>query len=453
MFKKSFDFDVIVIGSGVSGGLSAHLLAKAGLKVGLVEKGELGGDSLHFGAVPEAVLRESARRYSESRGNLPFGVRNASITYNFPSIKARKDHVVQRLSSGRDTFKHDSIAVIKGEATFESENKIRVDGAAYTAKNFVVATGSSPKVPKIEDIDEVGYITYKQVFDLSTPPRSTAIIGSGYEAINFACYLSSLGSKVTIIFDEKRLLPDEDESVDGFLRKLFKTRDIDVITEASVNSAEKMRGKKTLRYTKHAKSGEVSADEIMIACGRTPNIELNFESAGVKYLSDGVKVSDSMQTSNKSIFAVGDVTGNHSSHNNSVEMAKVACANIVNGSNAVAYDENQIFRTLSCQPDICMLGLSEEQAKQGGYKPKTSTALLAVAPVSEISGQHYGFAKLICSKNGQLIGAVLALPNAQEIAPMLQLLINNGMSSSALADTSFEFLSFGEVVKIAAQGL
>lgn len=445
-------FDVIVIGSGASGGIAAHILAGAGKSVAIVEQDQLGGDSVHYSVVPRASLLESARRYREARGNMPFGVRTPSITYSYPSFRGRKDEVVMSVTPGKSTYQDDGIQIIKGKAVFTGHHAIRVGDLKYKARDFIIATGSSPVIPDVDDLEEIGFLTYKDAINLNSPPKLLTIIGSDATAIEFADYFATLGSQVTIITADTRLIVQEDKAVSDFVENNFKTKGIEVLVGSTALSVDKFRGRKVITYLRNGSQHEISADEILVSTAYTPNVDLNLEAASVKYNTRGIKVDETMQTSSAHIYAIGDVTNDSPCYDAAIQQAKVAAHNLLH-KRKVLMHYHAIPRVIFTHPEIAIVGHTETEAREAGIKLHVATASIATVGKSHITDENYGFVKVIANRSGQILGGTVVAPNASEVIHELALAVSVGLTAADIANTLHVFPSYSEAIKIACQKL
>ncbi len=445
-------FDVIVIGSGAAGGVAAHILAGAGKSVAIVEQDHLGGDSVHYSVVPRASLIESARRYREARSNMPFGVRTPSITYSYPSFRGRKDEVIASISPGKATYQDDGIVVINGKAMFTGHHTILVGDQKYKARDFIIATGSSPAIPDVDDLEELGFLTYKEAVNLNSPPKILAIIGSDATAVEFADYFATLGSQVTIITSDTRLLVEEDKSTSDFVENNFRARGIEVLVGSTALGVDKFRGRKVVTYLRNGAQHEISCDDILVSTKYTPRVDLNLEAVGVKYNVRGIKVDETMRTSSSHVYAIGDVTNEAPYHDAAIQQAKVAAHNLLH-KRKVLMHYHAIPRVIFTNPEIAVVGHTETEAREAGVKLHVATASIATVGKSHVTDEDYGFVKVITSKSGQILGGTVIAPNASEVIHELALAVSVGLTAADIANTIHVFPSYSEAVKIACQKL
>ena len=217
--QKQFDYDLIIIGSGAGGSVAAHIANRAGLNVALIEAERIGGECPNIGCVPTKAILQAASVYEAAKNGARFGIRSTTIGYNYPSIKAWKDLAVKRTGTylGEEMYTSEGISVINGSAHFIDKHTISVGVARFTAKKFLIATGSTISVPPIPGLKTAGYITYKEAINLKKPPKSLAIIGGGAIGCEFATALAIFGTKIYIIDSDSHLLK-EDEAAIEFVR-------------------------------------------------------------------------------------------------------------------------------------------------------------------------------------------------------------------------------------------
>ena len=304
-----YDFDIGVIGGGAAGLTVTAGAAQLGARTLLVEKEKtLGGDCLHYGCVPSKTLISTARVYHLMNNADKFGLPRSL----FPSVDYRE--VAKRIQSVIDTIqRHDSEerfcsmgADVKfGSPFFVDEHSIQLDGNRYSAKNWVIATGSSPGIPPIDGLDKIHYITNKEIFSLNHLPRSLIILGAGPIAIEMAQAFSRLGSNVTVVQRSGQILSKEDRDMADEVMKVMISERVSFHLNASVLSTKDLGSEKEIVIkTKDGKTVKIKSEMILVAMGRKPNLEgLGLENIGVVFDRNGIQVDNRLKTAHKHIYA------------------------------------------------------------------------------------------------------------------------------------------------------
>ena len=310
-----YNFDIGILGGGAAGLTVASGAAQLGAKALLIEKEPvLGGDCLHYGCVPSKTLIHSAHVYHLMKTGSRYGLPEIDAPpVDFSRIAGRIQAVIHKIQ------KHDSeerfcglgAKVMFGEARFHDEHTVRLDGKHYTAKNWVIATGSSPVAPPIPGLHETGFLTNKEIFSLDRLPESLTILGGGPIGIEMAQAFNRLGSQVAVVDQADQILGKEDKDMADAVMDVLAAEGVDFHLGAAIEKVEAAGNRKTV--TLKAASGDrvvLAADEILAAMGRAANVDgLNLESIGVDFEPNGILVDNRLRTSQKHIFAAGDVSG------------------------------------------------------------------------------------------------------------------------------------------------
>lgn len=450
--KNSFDYDLIVIGSGAGGSAAASLAARAGKRVAIVEADTFGGDSPNWSDVPTKALLHVAHLYDEARHGARFGLRSNTLGYNYPSLRAWKDLAVKRTGAGgnRKFYENEGIATFNSAAHFLSPNEISINRRHLSAEQFLIATGSHWVAPDVQGLPDAGYLTPRTMLESIRPPKSLFIIGGGTIGVEMAQMMATFGTKVYIAEIAARLLPKEDEEVGQLMERLLREqKGVTTLTQARVLVAQKEGLGRKVTYTRGGVERTVRVDDILIATGRTPSVDLGLENASVKYTPKGIEVNSHLQTSAKHIYAAGDVLG-HSSHTHTALLeSRVAAHNLLQKQKTTP-DYTATPRLTFTFPGIASVGLSEDDCLKRDLPVKKGIAPLNMIARSNTSDFRDGFVKLIADKNGVLIGATVVAPHAAEIVHELALAVKYGLTAAQLAATPHAFLSWSEAVRVAA---
>lgn len=453
--KHTFDYDLIVIGSGAGGSAAATIVARAGKRVAIIEEDTFGGDSPNWSDVPTKALLHASRVYDEAKQASRFGLRTATLGYNYPSIRAWKETAVKRTgaANNRRFYEKHNISAFHGRAHFLTPHEITVNRRRLSAKHFLIATGSSWIQPAIQGLADVKHYTPRTILETLRPPKSLFIIGGGQYGIEIAQIMATFGTKVYIAEQAGRLLPSLDPEVGELTEKvLTDKKGATVLTHSRVLSVEKEGLGKKILISRGGVEKYVRADEILVAAGRSANVDLGLENASIKYTAKGIETNDQLQTSASHIFAAGDVLGGLSYTHAALLESRVVAHNILNKTK-MAPDYTAMPGVISASPEIAHVGLSEDDCRRRDLSIKKAVTPLSIIARSNTADFRDGFAKIITDKKGVILGATIAAPHASEMIHELSLAVKYGLTAAQLADTPHAFLSWGEVIRVTAQKL
>lgn len=455
MAKHTFDYDLIVIGSGASGSTAATIAARSGKRVAIIEEDTFGGDSPNWGDVPTKALLHAARVYDEARHGSRFGLRTTTLGYNYPSIRAWKELAVKRTgaANNRRFYESNNVSAFQGKAHFLTPHEISVNRRHFSAANFLIATGSSWITPNIQGLADTPHWTPRTILESLRPPKSLCIIGGGEYGVEIAQLLATFGTKVFIIEQAGRLLPHQDPEVGETLeRVLTEQKGATVLTHTRVLSVEKEGLGKKILITRGGNEKVIKADEILIAAGRTPNTDLGLENASVRYTAAGIEVNEPLQTSTKHIFAAGDVLG-RDGHTHSALLEGRIVAHNVFAKTKLTPDYTATPSIIFATPEIARVGLSEDDCRKRDLAINKAVAPLSIIARSNTADFRDGFVKLITDKKGVVIGGTIVAPHAGEMIHEVALAVKHNLTALQLAETPHAFLSWSEAIRVAAQKL
>lgn len=452
MAKNKFDFDLIVIGSGAGGSAAATIAARDGKKVAIVEADTFGGTSPNWGDVPVKALLHAAQLYDEARAGSRFGLRSSALGYNYPSLRAWKDLAAKRTGAGgnRKYYENEGITTLHGTAHFLSPHEISVNRRQYSAENFLIATGADWVQPNIIGLDEDTTATPRTLLEVLRPPKTLYIIGGGSIGVEIAQLMAIFGTKVYIADVASRLLPSYDSEAGELLEKvLAETKGITVLTQTRTLSVEKENIAHRIVYSRGGHEHNLRVDEVLIAAGRTPHVDLGLENAGVEYTAKGVIVNDQLQTSAKHIYAAGDVLGRDGHTHTALLESRVAAHNLF-AKHKVTPDYTGTPHVVFTNPGIASVGLTEDDCLRRDLQIRKAVAPLNIIARSNTSDFRDGFVKLITDRRGVLIGATVMAPGAAELIHELALAVRYGLTATQIATTPHAFLSWSEAIRVAA---
>ena len=417
---KRFDFDVAIIGGGSGGYAAARTAAGAGLKTVVIEGGpEVGGLCILRGCMPTKALLYAAEVKHLAERAETWGVRAGKVGFNFAKVMARKnaqikdfaDFRLQQLNRGKFKF-------IRANARFRDAHTIDLsDGNKLTAKNFVIATGSSVALRPLPQLNEVGFITSDDAVALTKLPESLIILGGGAIACEFAQFFARFGVKVALIQRSEHVLKEFDADAGAEIEKVFQREGIRVFTGTKLLDA-KRRGKlKTVSFAHDGKTVSVSAAEILFALGRVPNTaSLNLERAGVKTEGARIVANEFMQTSAPHIFAAGDCTGPHEIVHLAIQQGETAVHNIVKPKSPRRMDYRLLISVVFTEPQVATVGLTEKEAAARKIPFIAASYPFNDHGKSLIMEAKDGFVKLLANpKSGEILGGACVGPAGGEL--------------------------------------
>ncbi len=404
-------YDVIVLGSGPGGYVTAIRASQLGFKTAVVEKENLGGVCLNWGCIPTKALLKSAQVFEYLKHADDYGFKVDKVESDFSAVVKRSRGVADGMSKGvQFLMKKNKIDVIKGYGTLEKGKKISVKDdqdkvTQYSADHIIIATGArSRELPSLPQ-DGKKVIGYREALTLKEQPKKMLIVGSGAIGIEFAYFYNSMGTEVTVVEYLPNIVPVEDEEVSKQLERSFKKMGVKIKTSAEVTKVD-TSGKGVKATVKTSKGEEVlEADIVLSAVGIKTNIEnIGLEDVGIATDRDKILVNDFYQTNIPGYYAIGDVTpGQALAHVASAE--GILCVEKIAGHHVEALDYGNIPGCTYCSPEIASVGLTEKQAKEKGYEIKVGKFPFSASGKAKASGHSDGFVKVIFdAKYGEWLG-------------------------------------------------
>lgn len=452
MAKTKYDYDLIVLGSGGAGSVAAQMSASLGKRVAVIEKDDvLGGECPNYGCVPAKSLLQAAEIYDAAKRGQKFGIRGATLSYNYPSMKAWKDLAVHRTGAwqSKRVLEADGIAVMHGDAHFISDHEVTVNRRHFSAEYFLIATGTHDFIPPIEGLEKAGYVTFKEAANFTRPPKSIAVVGAGPIGCEYAELFSIFGTKVYLIDITPRLLMKEDEEVGEVLRQQFEeVRGMTILMNTKVMKAAKEGLAKRVYYQQGREMKSIKVDEILIASGKLANVDIGLENAGVEYTPKSVQANEFLQTTAKHIYTAGDVTGPFQYTHTSVYQGRLAAHNMWH-KQKIPVDYRAVPHAIFVNPEIAAVGMNEDECIKRDLKYKKALAPISIIGRANTANVDRGFVKVITEPDGTLIGASIVSPHAGEMIHELTLAIQYGITAQEIANTLHAFPSWSEAVRVA----
>ncbi|MEY3681971.1 MAG: hypothetical protein RLZZ289_494 [Bacteroidota bacterium] len=420
-------YDIIVVGSGPGGYVTAIRASQLGLKTAIVERESLGGICLNWGCIPTKALLKSANVYEYLQHAADYGINVKESSADFGAMVKRSRDVANGMSNGiQFLMKKNKIDVIKGNGVLKAGKSVEVtdesgNKTTYTAaKGVIIATGArSRELPNLPQ-DGTKIIGYRQAMTLPTQPKKLVVVGSGAIGVEFAYFYNAIGTEVTIVEYMPNIVPVEDEDVSKQLEKSFKKSGINILTNASVESVD-TSGKGCVVSIKTAKGEEkIECDVVLSAAGVTTNIEnIGLEELGIVVDKGRILVNEYYQTNLPGYYAIGDVVpGPALAHVASAE--GIICVEKIAGHHPEPLNYGNIPGCTYCSPEVASVGMTEKAAKEAGYEIKVGKFPFSASGKASAAGAKDGFVKLIFdAKYGELLGGHMIGANVTEMVAEL----------------------------------
>jgi pyruvate/2-oxoglutarate dehydrogenase complex dihydrolipoamide dehydrogenase (E3) component len=443
--------DICVIGAG-SGGLSvAAAAAGFGVPVVLIEKGRMGGDCLNYGCVPSKALIAAARRAADFDTSAEFGVAAGKPKVDFLQVRDHVRRVVAAIApnDSKERFGGLGVRVIAGAARFKDAATVAVDNLEVKARRFVVATGSSPAIPPIPGLADTPHLTNETIFDLAECPEHLVVIGAGPVGLELAQAFRRLGADVTVVEAAVPLAKDDPECAEVVLDQL-KHDGVVIRLGVAVTRVARTDGK--VRVVIASRDGDETIDgtHLLVAAGRSPNTgDLGLDRAGIKYERRGIVVDKRLRTTNKRVYAIGDVTGGlpltHVANYHAGLVVRHALFRL-----PVRVDHDSIPWVTFTEPELAQVGLTEAEARKRNHKIRVLRWPYHENDRAQAERATRGHIKVVTTRRGRILGATIVGMNAGELIATWTLAISRRLNIRALAGSVVAYPTLAEVGKRAA---
>jgi dihydrolipoamide dehydrogenase len=446
-------FDLTIIGGGPGGYVAAIRAAQLGLKVVVVEEREMGGTCLNWGCIPTKSLLHSAEVYHTAKHSADSGIFMDNIRFDYAKIAGKKDAVVKQLRAGVEYLvKSNGGTILHGRGIIQDKNTIEVTGKDKQIINtdkIIIATGSRPFKPPITGIDGNKVLDSDGVLNLTACPDKVVIIGGGVIGVEFATIYNSLGKEVVIIEMMDSILPGIDIEVSQVLRKSLEVKGIKIFISSKVTSI-KSDPIAACTFEKDGKEQSTKGDIVIVAIGRKPNCEnLGLVNVGVELERGFIKVNDSMETTVKGIYGIGDVTGKVLLAHVASEQGVVAAENA--GGKHKKMNYSVIPGCIYTSPEVATVGLTEAEALKRGYQLKIERFPISANGKSMIMGEKEGFIKVITDKaTGEILGTHIMGPRATDMISEMCVAMKLESTIEEVANTIHPHPTVSEIMMEAA---
>lgn len=451
--QKKYDYDFIVIGSGSGGSVGAHYAKNLGKKVAIFEKTKIGGECPNWACVPTKALLHSANILETVKNTVPYGVYAPNPSFHFKEVQNYRELVVSRTGAadGSKSFEEEGIDVYHSKAEFISPYEIQAAGRTFSAKKFLISTGSDVFVPPTPGLEEAGYLTFKDLVEIDHVPESILVMGGGAVGCEFSQIFSTFGSKVTMI-NRSRILSNEDEDTSELVQALFEYRGIQVLNGSDIVRIEKDGKDKIVYYKTGNIPHQIRVEEILVATGKKPALNFAPEKAGLLNKEGKFRVNKYLQTLQPHIYAAGDLVGPYLFTHTGYYQSYIAAKNAFSLYKTEP-DYRAIPRCVFITPEVASVGESEMSLKEKGIKYKKGIAPMAVIGRSNTENSFDGFVKILTDMNGKLLGGVIVADRAGEMIHEVTLGIKLRAKASDLAEMIHAYPTYSEAIKIACSSV
>jgi pyruvate/2-oxoglutarate dehydrogenase complex dihydrolipoamide dehydrogenase (E3) component len=454
---KRYDANLIVIGAGSAGLISALIAATVRAKVTLIERGKMGGDCLNTGCVPSKTLIRSAKIAHYLADGRRYGLRDVSGSVDFAAVMQRVRDAIATIAPNDSVERYTSLGVdcVTGSARIVDPWTVEVDGRRMTARNIVIASGAVPFIPPIPGVGDIGALTSDDVWSLQSLPKRLVVMGAGPIGCELAQSFQRLGSSVTLIDMADRVLPKEDADVSALVADVLRGEGVNVLTSHKAERFE-TAAQKRLIADNDGVSVEIPFDEVIVAVGRRAHTEsLGLAELGIGLNRDGTVVVDEyLRTSVPSIFACGDVAGPYQFTHMASHQAWYAAVNALFGRfRKFKVNYAVVPWATYTDPEVARVGLSVDEAKARGIDVEVTRHELAHVDRAIADGETRGFIKVLTQRGSdRILGATIVAPAAGELIAEYVLAMTHGLGLKKLMGTIHIYPTSAEINKFAANG-
>ncbi len=448
--KPAPRYNLVVIGAGTAGLVTAAGAAGLGARVALVERSLLGGDCLNVGCVPSKVMIRSSRAVEDIRSASQFGVSgDASPEVDFSAVMERMRKLRAQIShhDSARRFRDLGIDIFLGEGRFSGPDRVTVDDSTLHFKKAVIATGAKPAQPPIEGLKEAGFLTNETVFTLTQRPDHLAMVGGGPIGCELSQAFCRLGTRITLIEAGSQFLSREDPDAAAIIAETFRNEGIDVRLATQLKKVTSDQDKKRLYLERDGQEATLDVDEVFVGVGRAPNLKgLNLEAAGVEYTHRGVAVNDNLQTTNSRIYAAGDICMNWKFTHAADAAARIVIQNALFLGRKKLSALTMSWCTYT-DPEVAHVGMYQQDAREQGLQVETFLRPLEQVDRGLIDGE-VGFVKVLVQKGSdRILGATIVARHAGEMIGEITLAMVAGVGLKTLSGVIHPYPTQAEAVK------
>lgn len=453
-------YNIVIIGAGTAGLITAVIASSLGAKVALIEKHLMGGDCLNVGCVPSKGIIRAARAWADLRKAEEFGLHiPPGAQYDFGAVMERMRKLRAHISHNDSAHRYTKLGVdvYIGNGRFIGAHSIQVEGpSGNQTLSFVkaaICTGARASAPPTPGLKEVGYLTNETVFSLTELPLRLGVIGAGPIGCELAQSFARFGSQVYLVEAMHGIMPNEDRDAAEIVERQMAQDGVKLLCCAKDLKVSKVEGGKRLSVDSHGQQYDVTVDEILVGVGRTPNVEgLGLETVGVKYGKNGVEVSNRLQTSNPRVYAAGDICSRYKFTHAADAMAQIVIQNALFphpfGIGYASVDSLIMPWCTYTDPEIAHVGMYEKDAKELGIEVETYTYMLDEVDRAILDGEDKGFARVHIQKGtDKIVGATIVAAHAGEMIGEFSVAMKAGAGAKTIAGTIHPYPTQAEVNK------
>ena len=444
-------YNLVVIGAGTAGLVAAAGTAGLGGRVALVERSRMGGECLNTGCVPSKALLSTARLAQRIRRASDWALDSRLSEIDLARVFGRVRELRRTIAphDSQERFESLGVDVFRGSARFTSPHEVDVDGLTLRGRNFLIATGSRPAVPLVPGLTDFSFFTNETIFDrLERKPEHLIILGGGLMGCELGQAFARLGVATTIVQSAPRLLPKEDDDAAELVARRLETEGVEVLTDATATLVA--RHDRTARIWVETSGGRrsVDGDAILVAAGRIANTEdLGLDRAGVAIGKKGVIVDEHLRTSQRHIYAAGDVTGSHRFTHVADAQARTVVRNVLVPWFPEKFDASIVPWCTYTEPEVARVGLNERQARERGIGYDAWIQPLYDLDRAVVESETEGFAKVLTAKGtDRILGATLVGERAGDVLSEIVLAMKAGLGLKRISQTIHAYPTFAEVV-------
>jgi pyruvate/2-oxoglutarate dehydrogenase complex dihydrolipoamide dehydrogenase (E3) component len=453
---SKYEYNTVVIGAGSAGLVSAYITAALRAKVALIEKHRMGGDCLNTGCVPSKALLRSAKMLSYARRAQEFGFDGATVDFDFGKVMGRVQQIIAAVAPHDSVERYTKLGVecIEGSARIVTPHRVEVNGRTLICRNIIVATGARPRVPSIQGLDKIDYLTSDSVWNLRERPKRLVVLGGGPIGSELAQAFSRLGAEVTMIEKGPQFLGREDVEVVSLMTERFRAEGVRILTRHQAKSFRIEHGKKIITCDHQGEFVDIEFDEVIVALGRQANVSgFGLEELGVELAPEKTIVADAfLKTNVPSIYVCGDVTGPYQFTHVAAHQAWFAAINsLFSPFKRFKVDYRVIPWTTFTDPEVARVGLNEKEAKEKNIPFEVATFGIDDLDRAIVDSEAHGFVKVLTVPGkDKILGVTIVGSHAGDIITEFILAMKHGLGLNDILGTIHIYPTLGEANKYAA---
>ena len=452
-----FDYNIIVIGGGSAGLVSAYIASATKAKVALIEKNKMGGDCLNTGCIPSKALIRSSKIISYIKRHREFGIKSATFEFNFSEVMERVQAIIKKVEPHDSAERYTSLGVncFSGQATVLSPHEVEINGTILTTKNIIIATGARPTIPSIQGLDKVDFLTSDNLWDIRKLPKNLLVIGGGPIGSEFTQCFARLGSHVTQVEISSSILSREDGDISQALTDQFRREGIDLQTNTSCKAVIAVDKKQEMIFEKEDQELSIKFDKVLLAVGRTANSKgFGLENIGLEFdKHNRIIVDDYLRTSShKNIYACGDVVGPYQFTHTAAHQAWYCAVNaLFSPFKKFKVDYSTIPWCTFTDPEIARVGLNEKDASRQGISYEVTRYEINDLDRAITDSEDQGFIKVL-TKPGKdhILGATIMGCNAGNLITEYISAMKHGFGLNKILGTIHIYPTMAEANKFVA---